>query len=167
MTFDGSGNLYGLTFGGAGTVFKLTNTSTGWKHRTLYAFFSLANCADGATPQLGLTLRGGNLYGVMYTGGIGGGSCDGGCGVVYELSHSGGSWHQTVLYSFTGGLDGGQLYGVPAVDAAGNDMVQRFGEATRIRESFGKSASATVAGKKRCFIVFMATAMTVHFPVPA
>ncbi len=120
LTFDGSGNLYGLTFGGAGTVFKLTNTSTGWKHSTLYTFCSLANCADGATPQLGLTLRGGNLYGVTYTGGVGGGSCDGGCGVVYELSHSGGSWHHTVLYSFTGGLDGGQLYGVPAVDAAGN-----------------------------------------------
>jgi len=40
--------------------------------------------------------------------------------VVYEVSHSGGSWHQNVLYSFTGGADGGQLYGVPAVDAAGN-----------------------------------------------
>ena len=72
LTFDGSGNLYGVTFGGAGTVFKLTNTSSGWKHRTLYTFFSLANCADGISPQGGLTLRGGNLNGVTYTGGMGG-----------------------------------------------------------------------------------------------
>jgi hypothetical protein len=167
LTFDGSGNLYGVTFGGAGTVFKLTNTSSGWKHRTLYTFCSLANCADGISPQGGLTLRGGNLNGVTYTGGMGGGSCDGGCGVVYELSHTGGSWHQSALYSFTGGWMEANSTASPRSTLPAMFMVLHFGEAMRIGELFGKLVRAVVAGRKRCFIVFMATAMTVHFPVPA
>ena len=45
-----------------------------------------------------------------------------GAGTVYSLSPNGdGTWKQTVLYSFTGGADGGNVdYGRLAFDAAGN-----------------------------------------------
>ena len=47
----------------------------------------------------------GNLYGM--TGGGGNGySCEGWCGVVFELRHGGGTWTETVLYDFQGGDDG-------------------------------------------------------------
>jgi hypothetical protein len=60
----------------------------------------------------------GNLYGTAPQGGQG---CSGlGCGVVYELRHSGSGWIETVLYSFTGGNDGGDPYGGLIFDAAGN-----------------------------------------------
>jgi uncharacterized repeat protein (TIGR03803 family) len=63
----------------------------------------------------------GNLYGTTTFGG----NCSNkGCGVVFELSPSSGSWTETVLYNFQGGNDGyypehnlvldssGNLYGV-------------------------------------------------------
>ncbi len=58
---------------------------------------------EGANPDSAIVLdASGNLYGVTYSGG--GGSCNGLCGVVYELNPSG---LETVLYRFTGGSDGG------------------------------------------------------------
>jgi uncharacterized repeat protein (TIGR03803 family) len=46
----------------------------------------------------------GDLYGTTYAGGTSG------AGVVYELSESAGTWLENVLYTFTGGADGGQPY---------------------------------------------------------
>ncbi len=103
---DSAGNIYGTTvlggdFGG-GTVFQLRPTPDGWVHTVLYSF---TGGADGGEPYKGVTLdREGNLYGTAVTGGSG--SCEGGCGVVYKLTNSGGTWTQSVIHAFTGGDDG-------------------------------------------------------------
>lgn len=100
---DAAGNLYGTTIvGGAGfgTVFKLDKTG---KETVLYSFAGGTN--DGAYPYESRLVRDatGNLYGTtLYGGGTGcGGS---GCGTVFKVDPSG---KETVLYSFTGGTDGG------------------------------------------------------------
>jgi uncharacterized repeat protein (TIGR03803 family) len=49
-----------------------------------------------------------NFYGTTLFGG-GSPTCSGGCGAIFELSPPtvpGGSWTETTLYRFTGGLDG-------------------------------------------------------------
>jgi len=93
---DGSfTNLYGVTqVGGSmndGTVFRLTNTGSGWTEAVLYNFH---NISDGQQPQAGLAMDAlGNLYGAAGLGG------DGGDGTVFELMPSGGSYTFRVLYS--------------------------------------------------------------------
>lgn len=119
LIFDKRGNLYGTTNqGGArgaacpvgcGTAFELSPSGKGaWTEKVLYAF---VNDADGAYPYAGLLADGaGNLYGTTFYGGTQGGNCEGigGCGIVFLLRPpvSGGAWRETVLYRFTGGLDG-------------------------------------------------------------
>jgi uncharacterized repeat protein (TIGR03803 family) len=127
MIFDQSGNLYGTTSGGgtygAGTVFELTPTSSGWQETVLYSF---ANGADGKWPYGGLVFdNAGNLYGVTFGGGIvskTGGDCYfNGCGTVFELSPvSGGGWTKTILHTFTGGKDGYQPICTLVLDSLGN-----------------------------------------------
>jgi uncharacterized repeat protein (TIGR03803 family) len=117
---DGAGNIYGTTvlggdFGG-GTVFQLSPTPNGWVHTTLYSF---TGGADGGEPYKGVTLdRDGNLYGTAVTGGSG--NCEGGCGVVYKLTHSGAKWTYRVIHAFTGGDDGSGPGARVTVDHAGN-----------------------------------------------
>src|SRR5207247_5200560 len=85
-------------------------------HTVLYSFTS---GADGGEPYKGVTLaRDGNLYGTAVTGGSG--SCEGGCGVVYKLTNSGGTWTQTVIHAFTGGDDGSGPGARVTVDKSGN-----------------------------------------------
>src|SRR5205823_10254661 len=117
---DDAGNIYGTTVlggdFGSGTVFKLRHTPTGWVHRVLYSFTS---GADGGEPYKGVTLdREGNLYGTAVSGGSG--SCEGGCGVVYKLTNSGGKWTQAVIHAFTGGDDGSGPGARVTVDASGD-----------------------------------------------
>jgi uncharacterized repeat protein (TIGR03803 family) len=96
---DAKGNLYGTTYGGgdpntlSGTVYKVDATG---KESVLYAF---TGGKDGAYPE-GALIKGcdGHLYGTAWRGG----SDD--YGVVYKLDQAG---KETVLYSFTGGADGG------------------------------------------------------------
>jgi uncharacterized repeat protein (TIGR03803 family) len=59
----------------------------------------------------------GNLYGTTVDGRGGLSVCSGGCGVVYKLGRTG---KETVLYSFTGGADGGSSYAGLVRDKAGN-----------------------------------------------
>lgn len=111
---DLAGNLYGTTQGGgtgdAGVVYKL---DTAGKYHVLYNF---TGGADGANPYAGVVLdAAGNLYGTTY---YGGNASDGaGKGVVYKVDPSG---HETVLYTFTGGNDGGNPYAGIVLDSVGN-----------------------------------------------
>jgi uncharacterized repeat protein (TIGR03803 family) len=117
---DSAGNIYGTTVlggdFGSGTVFRLSHTPNGWVHTVLYSF---TGGADGAEPYKGVTLgRDGSLYGTAVTGGSG--SCEGGCGVVYKLTNSGGTWTRTVIHAFTGGHDGSGPGARVTVDRDGN-----------------------------------------------
>ena len=117
---DNAGSIYGTTvlggdFGG-GTVFQLSPTPTGWNQTVLYSF---TGGADGGEPYKGVTIdRRGNLYGTAVTGGSGG--CEGGCGVVYKLTKSNGTWNQTVIHAFTGGDDGSGPGARVTLDRSGN-----------------------------------------------
>jgi uncharacterized repeat protein (TIGR03803 family) len=115
---DAAGNLYGTTIsGGVGTcadgdlsgcgvVFRVTPAG---KETVLYSF---TGGADGAAPQRGLLLDAkGNLYGTTASGGTYG------FGTVFKVDQNG---NETVLYSFTGGADGGNPYSGLVRDAQGN-----------------------------------------------
>ena len=79
----------------------------------LYAF---TGGADGGRPIGGLVLdSASNLYGTTSTGGNE--LCGQGCGTVFELNTSG---VETVLYTFTGGADGGLPDAGLVLDKAGN-----------------------------------------------
>lgn len=71
---------------------------------------------DGGAPMSNLVSdSAGNLYGTTTGGGANG------QGIVYEISPNGsGGWTETVLYSFTGGTDGGIPSGSLAIDSIGN-----------------------------------------------
>lgn len=120
LVIDGAGNLYGTSvlggdFGG-GTVWRLTPSGNTWTHTVLYSF---TGGADGGEPYKGVTLDAqGNLYGTAVTGGSG--SCEGGCGVAYKLTNSGGIWAQTVIHAFTGGNDGSGPGAGLTIDQHGN-----------------------------------------------
>jgi len=112
-----SGNLYGTTTtGGAGygTVFQIDAAGT------LTVLYTFQGAADGGHPIGGLIRdNAGNLYGTTNGGGLPN-SCSGGsvgCGVVFKVDPSG---TETVLYTFTGGADGGQPKAGLAMDSAGN-----------------------------------------------
>ena len=121
---DAAGNLYGTTDqGGAnneGTVFKLAPPSQSggnWMETVLYSFG--ANNTDGSVPLAGLIQDAeDNLYGTTSGGGANNG------GTVYKLappSQSGGSWTETVLYSFgASNTDAAAPYAGVVRDTAGN-----------------------------------------------
>jgi len=115
------GSLYGVASGGGtsgnGVVFRLTPSSGSWSEAVVYSF---NGGSDGAGPQAGLIAdSAGNLYGITAGGGNAG--CFSGCGTVFELSPStGGTWSESVLYRFTGGVDGGTPTGRLVFDHAGN-----------------------------------------------
>ena len=114
---DSAGNLYGTSVQGGvyggGTVFQVTPEGV---HTVLYSF---TGGADGGEPYKGVTLdAAGNLYGTTVTGG--GGVCEGGCGVIYKLTHNGGTWTQSIIYPFQGGSDGYEPGSPVAFDSRGN-----------------------------------------------
>ncbi len=129
VILDSAGNLYGTaSLGGspaavtecigvdrcAGTVFKLTRSSSG--KFTTSLLYSFTASGDGLNPNGGLVAdSAGNLYGAaQYGGGYGYGS-------LYKLTpQSGGGYSESVLYSFTGGSDGGNPSGKLVFDSAGN-----------------------------------------------
>ena len=108
---DKAGNLYGTTPGGGaaglGAIFKM---DTSGNETFLYSF--TAGNMDGISPNPGLSMdSAGNLYGTTFLGG------SNNWGTVFKLDPTG---HETVLYSFTGGADGGNPIGGVAIDSAGN-----------------------------------------------
>jgi uncharacterized repeat protein (TIGR03803 family) len=77
--------------------------------------YSFGGDTDGEYIDSDLVMdSAGNIYGTSVQGG------DFGAGTVFELTHSGDAWTHTVLYSFTGGVDGGEPYKGVTLDAKGN-----------------------------------------------
>src|ERR1035441_5152380 len=113
---DPEGDLYGTTpYGGTanqacpsgcGVVYKLDTTG---RQTGLYSF---PGGADGANPNAGVIRDpAGSLYGTAYHSGTTG------WGVVFKLDTTG---QYTVLYTFTGGADGGGPETSVIRDSAGN-----------------------------------------------
>jgi len=117
-----NGNLYGTTkTGGAygnGSVFQLSPSGNGkWAETLLYSFCPAApSCTDGQNPTYSYVTfdSNGNMYGTAYAGGTSGN------GVVFELSPSGDTWTETVLYSFANSPDGANPINGLIMDSAGN-----------------------------------------------
>jgi uncharacterized repeat protein (TIGR03803 family) len=133
VILDARGNLYGTTYqggaGGYGVVFELKQSKGGWTESVLYSF---TGGSDGANPMADVVFgKAGNLYGSTYKGGTSG------YGVVFELEHSKGGWTESVLYSFTGGSDGGQ-------PAFGSLIFDKAGDLFGTTEVGGASGNGTV-----------------------
>jgi uncharacterized repeat protein (TIGR03803 family) len=118
LIMDAQGNLYGTTYSGGtgpcdhgcGTVFELSpNSDGGYTEHVLHSF--RGSLTDGQQPQAPLIFDAqGNLYGTTASGGQGAAAS----GTVFKLAPQGdGSWTETVLHSFNGGLDGGTDGGEP------------------------------------------------------
>jgi len=102
LILDASGNLYGTTWGGYGTVFELLpKTGGGWAEVILHNFNQ--NGTDGYSPNASLIFdASGNLYGTTNAGG------KYSYGTVFELSpKTGGDWAETILHNFNDSGNGG------------------------------------------------------------
>ncbi len=110
VTIGGGGELYGIAFiggsYGVGAVYALSPPSVegaDWSEQIIYSFNYLTG--GGFSPYTGLVNdRHGTLYGTTEYGGVYG------SGTVFELSPpaiADGDWTEALLYSFTGGSDGG------------------------------------------------------------
>jgi uncharacterized repeat protein (TIGR03803 family) len=131
---DAAGNFYGVTsFGGldacggtfgCGTVFQLIPGGNGtWSEAVLHNF---GNGTDGYYP-LGAPIfdTAGNLYGTTEMGG----AFDG--GIVFQLAPAGGgSWTESVMYSFGSGTDGLYPFAGLIFDASGNLYGTTYGGGT-------------------------------------
>ena len=107
---DAEGNLYGTaSYGNAysyGVVFEINPSSVMTAHDVF------PQVAQGEWPMAGLVRDSeGNLYGTTVNGGTNGD------GVVFKLDMTG---HETVLHSFTGGLDGAHPLAGLLLDSNGN-----------------------------------------------
>ena len=122
LVMDPSGNLYGTTvYGGdtscaapygCGEVFELMNSGGVWTKTTLHAF---TGAPDGHGPTAGVTFDAhGNLFGTTGNGG----SVN--TGALYELSPTTGGWNESIVYSFTNGIDGGFVETPVTFDSLGN-----------------------------------------------
>ncbi|MGA2590052.1 MAG: Ig-like domain-containing protein [Bryobacteraceae bacterium] len=147
VTIGSGGVLYGTTnVGGAnggGTVYSLTPPSSSEPSWTENLLCNFPTGNSPYSPQAGVVIgSGGVLYGTSVIGGAATTCADDGCGTVYSVTppkSTGDSWTDSVLYSFTGGIDGkgptagvvigegGVLYGVS--NPAGNGVVFSLGPA--------------------------------------
>jgi hypothetical protein len=136
LALDKAGNLYGGTvYGGSisvcnagwcGTAYQLSPGQNGWTETILHVFQGKP-AQDGGAPNGGVIIDAlGNVYGVTAYGGAG--NCillgsNVGCGTVYQLhppSGPGGTWTESVIYSFQGGKDGFYPQGDLVFDKSGN-----------------------------------------------
>ena len=126
LTFDTNGAIYGTTFWGgvtrgwgAGTVFKLRPTASGYSYDVIYRF---KDHRDGSWPVGGVTVgKNGVLYGATQYGAAY--ACEKhteGCGTVYSLTPSGSEYSEKILYVFKGRNDGVLPISGLAMDASGS-----------------------------------------------
>jgi len=101
-----SGGIQSCGTNGCGLIYEAVppanvcpNALCSWDETTIYQFTSNTDAAGGSVTAFDSA---GNLYGIS-----GGGSGAYGWGAVFELSPSPGGWTEKILYSFTGGSDGG------------------------------------------------------------
>src|SRR5579862_586861 len=122
VILDSSGNIYGPAFYGGnlscplaigcGVIFKIDTTG---KETPIYTF---QDGTDGGVPNGFITMdHSGNIYGAAIDGGTLADCSGAGCGVIFKLTPAG---KETVLYSFTGGTDGGGPNGNLLMDPQGN-----------------------------------------------
>ncbi len=124
ITLDQQGRIYGTTVSGGthqdGVVYRLVHEDGGWILSPLHTF---QGPPDGSSPYSRVIFGpDGVLYGTTFEGG----SADD--GTVFSLQPPATAcktalcpWLETVVYSFTGGADGGEpYYGDLTFDQAGN-----------------------------------------------
>jgi len=121
-TFGPNGSLYATMNDTAvndhGSIINLQppasfcrTTSCFWNATDVYNF---NGGSDGGNPQSGVTFDShGNMYGANVNEGAG-------YGVVYKMTPSGEGWTYQVIYTFTGGHDGGNPDSPLLIDSAGN-----------------------------------------------
>ena len=139
VVIGSNGNLYGTAnrggvdlHQGRGLVFNLHPTPTipaspltPWIETVLYSF---EGGTDGAYPGYGAIVfdQSGAMYNTASQGGLN--NCSGhvGCGVVYKITHSGGTYTESALYAFTGGADGAFPIAGTSFDGSGNLYTTAF-----------------------------------------
>lgn len=124
------GKLYTTTqnggqFGNYGSVIELVNQGSSWTYNVLHSF----DGADGAYIQgaLAVDTTTGIFYGVAQNGGIAN------HGTIFQLippPAGSTTWTFNKLYDFTGGADGGYIYGSPVFgpNRVLYGVAERFGE---------------------------------------
>jgi uncharacterized repeat protein (TIGR03803 family) len=131
VTFDSAGNLYGTAYAGGnlgactaatppgcGVVYKLSPGTT-WTETVLHSFGGNSN--DGINPVNGLIMDStGHLYGTTYGGGSAGN------GTVFQMTPSGGSWTETVIYQMSSNYAG------LVMDGSGNIFGTNFKSAFKL-----------------------------------
>ena len=107
---------YGTGDTGYGIVYAVSTTG---KETILHTFTANTQAPyDGVEPLGGVTIYGGNLYGTTFGGGLYDGE---GYGTIYKVVKSGKKYVESVIYAFSGGLDGAYPYYVtPVFDKQGN-----------------------------------------------
>lgn len=117
LTFDSSGNIYGVaTAGGSaayGLIYSLTSSGGQWTENILY---QAQGDGDGEYPWGGVTFdQSGNLYGVFLQNG------PYSYGAIYKLAPSGSGWTESTVHGFTfQGHDGATPQGGLISDPSGN-----------------------------------------------
>ncbi len=114
VAFSQDGNLYGTASEGGpskgGVVYELSpSLGGGWTETVLRPFGS---GVYGSGPRSSINFdQLGNLYGTTYTGGLSSQVCDVGCGTVFRLVGTSGSWKYSA-FRFTGSDGGNPAAGV-------------------------------------------------------
>jgi len=91
----------------------LTKSNDAWTETILYSF---AGGNDGASPAASVTFdASGNIYGTTRLGG------SDNAGTVFKLTLANGTWQESVIYTFTGGDDGGSPQA--ALTRVGNALI--------------------------------------------
>jgi len=145
LVFDKAGRIYAASYygglpgcnfdSGCGNVVQLTPIKGGaWTEETLYKF---RGGSDGGNPSNTLIAGPhGVYYGSAAVGGLVRKNCTLGCGVIFQLTPPagpGGSWTESVIYTFQGTPDGadpysltggseGALYGLACCQGSANSF---------------------------------------------